>query len=100
MYLNWLIGPLGRVFANGPGDPGSITGRFTPKTLKIVLDTYLLNNLHYKERIKDKVEQSRERSSVLPCLLCVVVIEKGAFGSPLTKVNNFTYLFLFNNGHS
>ena len=33
---------------------------------------------------------SREWSSVLPLHLGVVTIEKGAFGSPSTKVNNFT----------
>ena len=60
------IGLVGRVFANGPGDLGSIPGRVTPKTLKMVLDTSLLNTQQYKVRIKDKVEQSRERSSALP----------------------------------
>ena len=43
---NWsrlLIGLVGRVFANGPGDLGSIPGRVIPKTLKMVLDTSLLN---------------------------------------------------------
>ena len=29
-----LIGLVGRVFANGPGDMGSISGRVIPKTLK------------------------------------------------------------------
>ena len=33
---------------------------------KMVLDTFLLNTQQYKVRIKDKVEQSRERSSALP----------------------------------
>ena len=61
-----LIGLLGRVFANGPGDMGSIPVRVTPKTLKMVLDTCLLNTQQYKVRIKGKVEQSRERSSALP----------------------------------
>ena len=51
-----------RVFTNGPGDLGSIPGRVIPKTLKMVLDTSLLNTQQYKERIKSKVEQSRERS--------------------------------------
>ena len=37
-----------RVFANGPGDWGSIPGRVIPKTQKIVLDTSLLNTQHYK----------------------------------------------------
>ena len=54
------------MIANCPGDLGSIPGRVIPKTLKIVLDTYLLNTQQYKLRIKGKVEQSRERSSVLP----------------------------------
>ena len=38
-----LIGPVGRVFANGPADLGSIPGCVIPKTLKMVLDTSLLN---------------------------------------------------------
>ena len=44
---------------------GSIPGRVIPKTLKMVLDTSLLNTTQYKVRIKDKVGQSRERSSAL-----------------------------------
>ena len=54
------------MFANGPGDPGSIPGRVIPKTQKMVLDPSLLNTQHYNVRIKGKVEQSRERSSTLP----------------------------------
>ena len=57
---------VGRVFANGPGDLGSIPGRVIPKTLKMVLDTSLLNTQQCKVEIKGKVEQSRERSSALP----------------------------------
>ena len=41
-----------RVFANGPGDPGSIPSRVIPKTLKMVLDATLLNTQHYKVRVK------------------------------------------------
>ena len=63
------IGLVGRVFANGPGDQGSIPGRVKPKTLKMVFDTSLLNTQQYKVRIKGKVEQSRERSSALPYTL-------------------------------
>ena len=48
------------------GDRGSIPGRVIPKTLNMVLDTYLLNTQHYNVRVKGKVEQSRERSSALP----------------------------------
>ena len=53
------------MFANGPGDLGSIPGRVMPKTLKMVLDTSLLNTQQYKVKIKDKVEQLRERSGAL-----------------------------------
>ena len=81
-----------RVFVKGPEDLGSIPGRIIPKTLKMVLDTSLLNTQQYKVRIKGKVEQSRERSSP-PLHLGVVAIEKGAFGSPSTTVVNFIYAF-------
>ena len=40
--------PNGRVFANGPGDQGSIPGRVIPKIQKMVLDAALLNTQHYK----------------------------------------------------
>ena len=53
------------MFANGPGDVGSTSGRVIPK-LKMVLHTSLLNTQQYKVRIKGKVEQYRERSSALP----------------------------------
>ena len=56
---------VGRVFANSPGDRGSIQGRVIPKTLKMVRDTSLLSTQQYKVCIKSKVEQSRERSSAL-----------------------------------
>ena len=61
----------------------------SPKTLKMVLDTSLLNTWQYKVRIKGKVEQSRERSSAIP----YTSIEKGAFWLPSTTVTNFTYFF-------
>ena len=66
---NRILGPAVRVFANGPGDLGSIPGRVIPKTLKMELDTTLLNTQHYKVRFKGKVEQSREWSSALPYTL-------------------------------
>ena len=54
-----------RVFENGPGDQGSISGQFIPKTQQMVLDATLCNTQYYKEHIKGKVEQSRERGSAL-----------------------------------
>ena len=46
----------GRVFAYDLGDLGSIPDRVIPKTLKMVLDIFLLNTQQYKARIKGKVE--------------------------------------------
>ena len=47
----------------------------------MVLDATFLNTQYYKVRIKDKEEQSRERSSY----------RKGAFGLSSITVANFTY---------
>ena len=86
---------MSSVFTNGPGDLGSIPGRVIPKTLKMVLEAVLLSTQHYKVRIKGKVEQSWEWSCAPH--LGVVAIEKGAFGSPSTKVANFTFLLTWEN---
>ena len=56
---------MSRVLANGPGDRGSISGRVIPKTQKMVLDAALLTTQRYNVQIKDKVDQSSERSSTL-----------------------------------
>ena len=53
---------MGGVFANGPGVLCSFPDRVIPKTLKVILDTSLLNTQQYK----DKVEQSREKANALP----------------------------------
>ena len=60
-----IIGLVGKVVANGPGDRGSIAVRVIPKTLKRVLVTSVLKTQHYMVRIHGKVEQPRERSSAL-----------------------------------
>ena len=60
---------MGRVLANVLGDLGSIPGRAIPKTLKMVLDTSLVNTKPYKVRIKGKVGESRERSCTIPYTL-------------------------------
>ena len=61
--------PVGRVFANDLGGPGSTPARVIPKTFKMVLDTSLLNTQQYKVRTEGNVVQSRERSSALPYTL-------------------------------
>ena len=53
-----------RVFANGPGDLGSIPGRVIPKTQKMVLDAILLNTRHYK--VLSRVRWSNPGKGVAP----------------------------------
>ena len=43
-----------RMFANSPGDRGSILGRVISKTQKMVRDISLLNTQHYKVPLKGK----------------------------------------------
>ena len=54
-----------RVFTNGLGDLGQIPGQVIPKTQNMVRDSSLLNTQDYKVGIKNKLAQSRERSSTL-----------------------------------
>ena len=63
------IGMMIWMFANYPGDMGSMPGRVIPKTQKMVLNASLLNIQQYKVGIKSKVEQSRESNSALPYAL-------------------------------
>ena len=50
----WGIGPAVRVFANGPGDLGSIPGRVIPKTLKwyLIPPCLTLSIIRYGSRVK------------------------------------------------
>ena len=82
------------VFANGLGDLGSIPGRVIPKTLKMVLDTTLLNTQHYKARFKGKVEQSWEWSSALPYTLVQQLSKREPSGHP--RLWSLTYLLQLN----
>ena len=66
MFFSITFGLMSWVFTTIPGDRGSIPGRVIPKNQKMVLDATLLNTQIYEVRIKSKVEQSRERSNILP----------------------------------
>ena len=55
-----------RIFANCPGDRGSISGWVKPKTQKMVLDASLLNTQNYKVRVKGK--QSNSGKGIMPSL--------------------------------
>ena len=82
---------MGRMYANGSGDRGSVI----PKTQKMVLDAALFSIQYNKVRIKSKVEQSREWSSAFPYIFAVVAIEKRVIRSPSTMVTNFTLLYIY-----
>ena len=66
---------MDRVFANGPGDLGSIPGRVIPKTL--IPPCLTLSILRYVSRVK----WSNPGKGVAPnhVHISVVAIEKGAF---------------------
>ena len=69
VYMYRAIGQMSRVFANDPGEQGSIPGRVIPKTEKMFLDVTLLSTQRYKVRINGKVEQSRKWSCALSSTL-------------------------------
>ena len=75
----------GRVFANGPRDRGSVQGRVILKTRKWYLAPPCLtfSFIRYVSRVKCNNPEKR----VPPYLhLCVVAIEKGAFGMSSKKL--------------
>ena len=80
------------VFANGPGDLGSITSRVIRKTQKMVFDTNLLNTQYQGSRVKWRNPGNGVVPSPTPY---EVAIEKGAFGSPSTTVAKFTFIYIY-----
>ena len=92
-----------RVFTNILGDLDLILGCVIPKTLKMVLDTSLLNTQWYKIGIKGRVEQSSEMSSTFPTPRCksywkgtlLVALDYGR--QPITYEELSLYLILLDN---
>ena len=80
---------------NGPGGLSSIPGRVIPKTQKMVLDASLLNTQHYKVRIKDKVEQSREGVAPSPTPWCSSY-RKGSLRVTLDYGRQLYFFLLYN----
>ena len=85
---------MSRVFANGLGDLASISGCVMPKTLRMVLDTTLLNTQQYKVCIKGKGEESRERSSALPYTSVLLLLKREPSSHP--RLWSPIFLCLFN----
>ena len=87
------------MFANGPGDLGSIPGRVIPKTQKMVLDASLLSTQHYKVRIKGKVEQSRKGVAPSPTHWCSSY-RKGSLRVTLDYGRQLYFTFLWYYTHT
>ena len=82
------IGLAVRVFANDPGDLGSIPGRVIPKTQKMVLDASLLNTQHY--RYGSRVKWSNPGKGVVPSPThwCSKLSIREHSGHPRLRVDN------------
>ena len=81
------IALVGRVFANGLGDQGSIPGRVISKLKKwyLILPCLILSTIRYISSVK---------WSNPPLHLSVLAIENGTFGSLLPTVSNFTFIYI------
>ena len=62
----YVFGQACRMFTKGSREWILITHQIIPKTQKLVLNTSLLDTLHYKVCIKDKMDQFREKSCPHP----------------------------------
>ena len=84
---------MGRVFANGPGDRGSIPGRVILKLKKwfLVPSFLIFGTMKYVSRVKWNNPGKGVAPSPLP--RCIS-FWKGDSGSPATTVTNFTFTFI------
>ena len=97
-HSNCLIGWVGRVFTNCPGDRGSIAGWVIPKTFikwYLIPPCLTLSIIRYVSRVK----WSNPREGVAPsprprCSSYWKVSLRVTFGSLLITVTNFTYYFI------
>ena len=76
---NKIIGIVGRVFDNGPGDRGSVPDRVIPRTEKMVLDS------------SNASEANSGKEERLPLHLGVVAVKKRAFMSPSIEFGQLIY---------
>ena len=90
LLLDQLIGLVGRVFTNGPGEQASVPGSVIPKTLKwyLIPPCLTLSNTRYVSKVKWSNPGKGVAPSPTPRCSSY---EKGAFWSPSTTVASFTY---------
>ena len=81
-----------RMFTNGTGDQGSISSKVLPKTQKwYSLPLCLtLSSIRYGSRVRE----IPEKECCPPPPLIVVAIEKGAFRSSRTTIDQLMYIFI------
>ena len=91
---NRPIGQVGRVFANAPGDRGSIPGRIIPKTQKWYLrfSSLTLSIIRCGLRVK---WSNRGKGVAPPLHFGVVAMEKGANVSSTTTVANKRFVCIY-----
>ena len=82
-----------RVFANGPGDLGSISRSSHTKDSKMVLDASLLNTQHYKVRIMGKVKNPGKGVAPSPTLWCSSY-RKGSLWVTLDNGRQLYFIFI------
>ena len=91
IYSHIYIGII--VFASGPRDRGSILGRVTLKTQKMLLETSMLNTQHYKLQIKGKWSNPNKEVPPKPTPWCGNYW-KGSLRSPSTTVGQLIYIYI------
>ena len=90
IYIYIFIGIVSRVFANRPGDWGSIPGQVIPKIQKWYLmpPWLILRIIRYGSRVSWEIQ---EKGKCPPLHHGVIAIEKGTFRLPLTSVSQLIY---------
>ena len=83
------------MFANGPGDLGSIPGRVIPKTQKMVLDASLFNTQHYKVRIKVKWSNPGKGVAPSPTPWCSKLSKREPSGHPRLWLPTLLLLYIY-----
>ena len=84
------------MFANDPGERGSIPRRVIPKTQKMVLDASLLNSQHFKVRIKGKQSNIEEEAASFctPCCGCSWKVSL-RIALDYCQTTYFTYIYIY-----
>ena len=97
LMLRINVGLMSRVFANGPGDRSSISGRVIPKTQKwyLMLPCLALSTIRWGSRVKWGNLGNQVAPSPTPRCSCYWKCSLRVSRSPSTKDANFTYIYIY-----